>query len=108
MTATVRESITADDIQDQIEFSEETFGPGTRQQGVIDHIRKELVEVEESRGDLKEWIDVLILAIDGAWRSGATPEDICTAYHLKMAVNKARSWPDWRTADPNQAIEHIR
>ena len=22
--------------------------------------------------------------------------------------NEAREWPDWRTADPNKAVEHVR
>ncbi|MGH6882853.1 MAG: dATP/dGTP pyrophosphohydrolase domain-containing protein [Hypericibacter sp.] len=26
----------------------------------------------------------------------------------KQAVNEQRSWPDWRTADPDKAIEHVR
>lgn len=57
-------------------FSERTFGPGVRLQGVLDHIRKELVEVEESGGSLAEWVDVILLALDGAWRAGNTPEQI--------------------------------
>ena len=34
-------------------FSRATFGPGARTKGVVDHIRKELVEIEESNGDLE-------------------------------------------------------
>ena len=26
----------------------------------------------------------------------------------KQVKNEARTWPDWRTADPNKAIEHDR
>ena len=50
----------------QIAFSQDTFGPGARKEGVVDHIRKELVEVET---DPNEWVDVAILALDGFWRS---------------------------------------
>ncbi|MBL8474429.1 MAG: DUF550 domain-containing protein [Rhodocyclaceae bacterium] len=92
----------------QIEFSARTFGPGKRTAGVCDHIRRELVEVEECGGELPEWIDVIILALDGAWRSGATPEQIVAAIVQKQAKNEQRKWPDWRTADPNRAIEHDR
>lgn len=33
----------------QRDFSERTFGPGTRTQGVLDHIRKELREIEAKK-----------------------------------------------------------
>ncbi|CAB3920115.1 dATP/dGTP pyrophosphohydrolase domain-containing protein [Achromobacter ruhlandii] len=92
----------------QAEFSARTFGPGARVAGVCDHIRKELIEVETSGGDLKEWVDVIILGLDGAWRSGATPKQIIAAIVAKQAKNEARTWPDWRTVDPNKAIEHQR
>lgn len=49
-------------IHRQREFSRRTFGPGDRHKGIIDHIRKELVEIEQAPGDIKEWIDVIILA----------------------------------------------
>jgi len=89
-------------------FSLKTFGPGPRVEGVVDHIRKELVEVEESNGALSEWVDVIILAFDGAWRSGATPEQIIEAVVAKQEKNEFRAWPDWRTAEPGKAIEHVR
>ncbi|HGN0596516.1 TPA: dATP/dGTP pyrophosphohydrolase domain-containing protein [Pseudomonas aeruginosa] len=92
----------------QREFSERTFGPGPRAAGVIDHIRKELREIEEAPGDLAEWIDVVILALDGAWRTGATPAQIIDALVAKQAKNEARTWPDWRTAPADRAIEHDR
>jgi|GEM_PF-1418807 len=92
----------------QAAFSERTFGPGARVAGVCDHIRKELVEVEQSGGALAEWVDVIILGLDGAWRSGATPEQIVTAIEAKQSQNECRRWPDWRTADASKAIEHDR
>lgn len=95
-------------LRRQIDFSSKTFGPGARIKGVCDHIRKELVEVEQSGGSLAEWIDVVILALDGTWRSGATPEQIVEALVAKQTRNEGRTWPDWRTADPNKAIEHDR
>jgi hypothetical protein len=95
-------------IQRQMRFSVNTFGPGMRTKGVCDHIRKELLEIEAAPGDLEEWIDVLILAIDGAWRSGATSEEIVEQLQAKQTKNEGRTWPDWRTADPDKAIEHRR
>jgi hypothetical protein len=92
----------------QRRFSESTFGPGLRTAGVLDHIKRELVEIADKPTDLAEWIDVAILALDGAWRTGATPAQIITALEAKQTKNEARTWPDWRTADPDKAIEHDR
>jgi hypothetical protein len=87
-------------------FSERTFGPGARTAGVIDHIRKELTEIEAAPNDLSEWIDVVLLALDGAWRAGFTPEQIAAGIAAKQARNETRTWPDWRTAPADKAIEH--
>lgn len=89
-------------------WSEKTFGPGPRTLGVLDHIRKELKEIEAKPDDLSEWIDVAILAFDGAWRAGHTPEDIVAALVAKQTKNEARQWPDWRAGSPDKAIEHVR
>jgi hypothetical protein len=92
----------------QKNFPEKTYGPGQRTKGVVDHIRKELNEIEKAPDDLEEWIDVVILGFDGAWRAGYTPEQIAAALEAKQTKNENRKWPDWRTADPNKAIEHDR
>ncbi|SDJ89491.1 dATP/dGTP pyrophosphohydrolase domain-containing protein [Billgrantia gudaonensis] len=92
----------------QVAFSLETFGPGSRHQGVIDHIRKELREIEASPEDLEEWIDVVLLALDGAWRAGHSPEQVAAGLDAKLTKNEQRKWPDWRTADRAKAIEHDR
>lgn len=90
----------------QRRWSEETFGPGPRTAGVVDHIRKELEEIEADPADLSEWIDVVLLALDGAWRAGHSPQAIVRALEDKQRKNEARDWPDWRTADTDKAIEH--
>ena len=100
-------------------FSHATYGPGTRTEGVIDHIRKELVELEEANGDSSEWVDVVILALDGlprqiAYGNGdrANPEhvvdSVCKMIRGKQSRNEGRTWPDWRTAQSGKAIEHDR
>ncbi|WP_230411793.1 dATP/dGTP pyrophosphohydrolase domain-containing protein [Denitromonas iodatirespirans] len=89
-------------------FSLEAFGPGIRTQGVCDHIRKELLEIEANPEDIMEWIDVVLLALDGAWRCGIRPEWIAYCLDDKQTINESRTWPDWRTADPGKAIEHVR
>jgi dATP/dGTP pyrophosphohydrolase len=95
-------------IRSQIDFSREAFGPGSRLAGVLDHLAKEMIEVTEHPQDPLEWADLIILAIDGAWRQGITPEDLASALVVKQNMNRARTWPDWRTAPADRAIEHQR
>lgn len=92
----------------QMAWSKKTFGPGDRTAGIVDHIRKELAEIEVDPSDTSEWIDLVILAFDGAWRNGASPSDIVAALEAKQSKNEIRRWPDWRTVDVGKAIEHIR
>lgn len=101
-------AIDATHLARQREWSRETFGTGRRTKGVIDHIRKELIEVEADPLDVKEWVDVIILAFDGAWRAGWEPQQIIDAIRDKQARNEARTWPDWRTLSEDHAIEHVR
>lgn len=95
----------------QISSSKKNFGPDTsdkKLQGIVAHIRKELGEIEQDPRDLIEWIDVVILAFDGAWRAGYTPDQIIEALVFKQNRNESRVWPDWRKHDPATPIEHIR
>lgn len=119
----------------QMAFSHATFGPGARTEGVINHIRKELIEVENAKGSIattlvepsdksREWVDIVILALDGLTRSLAFSKDdspiterkapdwvaeVAVGMILeKQSENEARVWADWRTAPKDKAIEHIR
>lgn len=102
----------------QLAFSLATFGPGERMNGVLDHISKEIVEVRESGGETSEWVDLVILSLDGLLRrlramNDGTPNDEIAEIAVNMIVgkqgrNELRVWPDWRTADPDKAIEHDR
>lgn len=98
-----------DYIYDHILWSKDAFGPGQKTEGLIKHIRKELDEVTAKPNDVEEWVDIMILAIDGAWRAGHSPKAICEALATKQYKNVfSRKWPDWRTAKPGEPIEHIR
>lgn len=101
-------AIDAAHLERQRKFSASTFGPGQRTDGVLDHIGKELDEIRDDPCDVSEWVDVIILAFDGAWRAGWEPQQIIDAIIAKQERNERRTWPDWRTADPGKAIEHLR
>jgi len=169
----------------QVAVSRCNFGPDERTHSVIDHIKKELVEIAgptkptelegavaefldfadmplinhdatpalndmkrltKARMDLEyeqsmaapttpnaranEWVDVVILALDGLTRAvranfenpptmspmvphTPTADEVAreAVYRIlakQHGKNELRDWPDWRTADPNKAIEHVR
>lgn len=115
----------------QAAFSRATFGPGARTLGVLDHITKEQREVracyppgcaqaERSHHEdaAKEWTDIAILGLDGLLRAIWAAHPTYTADQVavvavglireKQGRNEMRTWPDWRGADPNKAIEHDR
>jgi len=100
--------IDADHLDIQRNWSHRTFGPGKRTKGVLDHIRKELNEIEADPEDLMEWVDLIILAFDGAWRHGWDSQETIDAIKRKQAINQERVWPDWRTRSEDEAIDHNR
>lgn len=112
-------------LQGQREWSEDTFGPGNRTEGVVEHIIKELTEIvgvdfvrevagrewvrnREMTPDPSEFVDVVILALDGLWRAGYEPQETINAIVTKQMLNETRKWPDWRTFTEARAIEHVR
>jgi hypothetical protein len=103
----------------QMAFSHATFGHGEATEGLIDHIRKELIELEDANGESSEWVDVVLLALDGLTRRLAfcngdrkDPREVadmaCRIIEGKQTKNEARKWPDFRTVDRSKAIEHIK
>lgn len=93
-------------ITSQLIWSRRTFGDGRRTEGICKHIEKELQEIRQDPTDIMEWVDVIILALDGAWRHGHSPEAIASALEAKQRINFGRDWP---TPGPeDQPIEHVR
>jgi hypothetical protein len=92
-------------IQNHISWSREAFGEGNQAEKICNHIEKELEEIRETPNDLYEWVDVIILAIDGAWRAGYSPIEIINALISKQATNFERRWELGEGDNPN---EHIR
>jgi hypothetical protein len=106
----------------QMAFSKATYGPGTRTNGVLDHLTKEIEEVRESGGSADEWVDLVILSLDGLTRQLSFCNDpkeriapaaeiaqvACNMIVGKQDRNENRNWPDWRTMSADKAIEHDR
>lgn len=100
-------------IERQREWSQQPspngFGPGCRLEGVCKHIESELAEIRSAKPKslelLVEWCDVIILALDGAWRGGFSPDMICQMLMLKSQLNHSRQWPP---APPDQPSMHAK
>lgn len=93
-------------VQWQKDWALETFGPGDHTRGLLEHIEKEIEEIRADPTDVEEWVDIIVLAMEGAWRAtGAFPERVAATFERKMEKNENRKWPD--NFDPNKAIEHI-
>lgn len=101
-------SIDAEHLAKQREWSTRNFGPGRRTEGVLKHIAKESDEVRADPTSLEEWVDIAILALDGAWRAGYEPQEVIDRLIAKQEENFTRSYPDWRTVGEDEPIEHIR
>jgi hypothetical protein len=102
-------------IERAIVFSKETYGPGHRSEAICKHIEKEVNEIREKPHDLEEWIDIIILGIDGAWRSVKAPLSrgeiatmIAGCLEAKQTKNERRQWPNWRDVPADSPIEHVR
>ena len=79
-------------IEDKNKWSLVTFGEGQRPEGVIKHIESELQEIRDAPNDIMEWVDVILLAIDGAFRAGFSAKEIVSAMIRKQEINKTRVW----------------
>ena len=90
------------------EWNFNTYGPGERLTGTIEHIKKELEEIEKEPHDLVEWVDVIMLAMNGALRHGHEPQAIIDAFFKKFEINKKRKWKDWREVPEGEPITHIK
>ena len=87
-------------------WSVKTFGVGRRTNGIIKHIQEELKEIKANPTDVKEWVDVVILALDGAQRAGYTSEQVIGALREKQRTNFRRKWPMPGLED--ESVHHIQ
>ena len=102
----MEEPLLSEYLAKQIEWSKKTFGDTPRTIGITKHMMKEIEEVRQSPEDLSEWADLMILAFDGFWRHGGTPETIMKVLLEKQNKNLARTYP-FPVSD-NEPSEHDR
>jgi hypothetical protein len=86
-------------------WSNNTFGTGPRFKGNMEHIRRELAEIEANPSDPIEYADVVILTFDTAMRQGITPHQLCKALEEKQLINFGR---EWNIIGDDEPAEHKR
>jgi hypothetical protein len=95
-------------LVDIMSWQTDTFGPNQTLAGIRDHMRKEVKEIEDAPTDRTEPIDLIMLGISYLRRLGMDAPSIVALWQQRMVSLKVRDWPDWRKADPDKAIEHVR
>jgi len=86
-------------------WSNATFGPGQRTEGMIAHLLKEVQELHEEPNDLEEYADCLMLLIDAAYSVGFDMKKLLKATQKKLEINKKRKWGP---QNQDGSIEHVR
>ncbi len=90
--------------REHAEWSQSTFG-NVGPVGPLKHLSKEALEAVAEPDDLSEWADMQFLLWDAQRRAGITDEQITKAMIEKLAVNKARVWPEPKDGEPRLHIK---
>lgn len=90
--------------REHAEWSDATFGD-VGPIGPLKHLSKEALEAAAVPDDLSEWADMQFLLWDAQRRAGIRDEQINQAMIEKLAINKARQWPEPKDGEPRQHIK---
>ncbi|EKS4582876.1 DUF550 domain-containing protein [Salmonella enterica] len=85
-------------------WSDATFG-NVGPVGPLKHLSKEAMEAAAAPSDPLEWADMQFLLWDAQRRTGITDEQITQAMVEKLAINKARQWPEPKDGEPRLHIK---
>jgi hypothetical protein len=89
------------------EWSQKTFGSDLERDwtGPLNHLKKEIREIEDQPFDREEWADGLLLFLDAARRAGFNAAGLVLAAEYKLSININRIW-----GEPNDdgSVEHVR
>ncbi|EHA9179287.1 DUF550 domain-containing protein [Salmonella enterica subsp. enterica serovar Adabraka] len=86
------------------EWSDATFGE-VGPIGPLKHLSKEALEAAADPSDPLEWADMQFLLWDAQRRMGISDEFITRAMIEKLAINKARQWPEPKDGEPRLHIK---
>ncbi|MDM4369896.1 DUF550 domain-containing protein [Klebsiella oxytoca] len=89
--------------REHAEWSQATFG-NVGPVGPLKHLSKEALEAAADPHDPLEWADMQFLFWDAQRRMGISDEFITRAMVEKLAINKARQWPEPKNGEPRLHI----
>ena len=90
--------------REHAEWSQATFGD-VGPIGPLKHLSKEALEAAADPHDPLEWADMQFLLWDAQRRMGISDEFITRAMVEKLAINKARQWPEPKDGEPRLHIK---
>lgn len=90
--------------REHVEWSQATFG-NVGPIGPLKHLSKEALEAAADPSDPLEWADMQFLLWDAQRRMGISDEFITRAMVEKLAINKARQWPEPKDGEPRLHIK---
>lgn len=90
--------------REHAEWSDKTFGD-VGPVGPLKHLSKEALEAAADPSDPLEWADMQFLLWDAQRRMGLSDEFIARAMIEKLAINKARQWPEPKDGEPRMHIK---
>nr|DAJ11836.1 MAG TPA: Protein of unknown function (DUF550) [Caudoviricetes sp.] len=90
--------------REHAEWSQATFGD-VGPVGPLKHLSKEALEAAADPHDPLEWADMQFLFWDAQRRMGISDEFITRAMVEKLAINKARQWPEPKDGEPRLHIK---
>lgn len=90
--------------REHAEWSDATFGD-VGPIGPLKHLSKEALDAAADPSDPLEWADMQFLLWDAQRRAGVTDEQITMAMVEKLAINKARQWPEPKDGEPRLHIK---
>lgn len=100
-------AITPEWLDKRYGWSLGTFGRGCQTKRLIAHIQCELKEIETAPVDLMEWVDLILLALDGAARAGHSSKAVINGIHEKHEINLKREWSK-REGDEESPFFHVK
>ncbi|EJK1075791.1 DUF550 domain-containing protein [Salmonella enterica] len=90
--------------REHAEWSDKTFGD-VGPIGPLKHLSREALETAAEPDDLSEWADMQFLLWDAQRRAGISDAEITAAMEEKLAINKARQWPEPKDGEPRLHIK---
>lgn len=90
--------------REHAEWSDATFGD-VGPIGPLKHLSKEALEAAADPSDPLEWADMQFLLWDAQRRMGLSDKFITRAMIEKLAINKARQWPEPKDGEPRLHIK---